>query len=288
MKKREQPTPPTGKNAVIKDTPDRGFVPTEEHNERILVVDDEKTIRTVIGEALQSAGYRVQTAANADHALQACLADPIDLALVDMRMPGSMDGMGLLREIHRQWPQMVVILLTAYATLDSAITALREGAYDYLVKPASLVQILETVERGLAKRREEARRQQLIARLEETMMELRREARVAPPEVTATDRFIQTPTLMMDRQKRIVVRGDNEIALTATEFDLLDYLLRNCERVISASELIRAVQGYDLVEADARPILRVHIQRLRQKLEDDPERPRYILNVRGRGYRFAG
>ncbi|MCL5952466.1 MAG: response regulator transcription factor [Chloroflexi bacterium] len=260
----------------------------DERTERILVVDDEKTIRTVIAEALQSFGYRVQTASNADLALKACLAESFDLALVDMRMPGSMDGMGLLGEMHRQWPEMVVILLTAFASLDSAITALRQGAYDYLVKPVSLAQIKETVERGLAKRREQVRRQELIARLEETMKELKRETRVPSVDLNGNERFVQTSTLMMDRQKRIVVRGAQEIALTATEFDLLDYMLRNCDRVISASELIRAVQGYDLIEVDARPILRVHIQRLRQKLEDDLEHPRYVLNVRGKGYRFAG
>lgn len=260
----------------------------DKYAEWILIVDDEKTIRTVVSEALTSHGYCVKVAADAEQALQACAIQAFDLSLVDLRMPGAMDGMELLSELHRQWPQMIVVMLTAFATLDSAIAALREGAYDYLVKPVSLVQIAETVERGLAKRREEARRRQLISRLEETMQELKREVRVTERESSSADRFVQTSTLTVDRQKRIVVRGDESVGLTATEFDLLDYLLRNSDRVVTASELVRAVQGYDLIEADARPILRVHIQRLRQKLEDDPEHPRYILNVRGKGYRFTG
>ncbi len=258
-----------------------------EHTENILVVDDEKTIRTVIADALENQGYYLDTAADADQALAACERQPFDLALVDLRMPGSMDGMELLAQMHRRWPNMVVILLTAFATLDSAIAALRQGAYDYLVKPVSLAQVAETVAQGLAKRREEMRRQQLIARLQETMQELRPESRQAkaPP---SSDRFIQTPTLIVDRQKRIVVRGDESIGLTATEFDLLDYLSSHSTRVVTARELVRAARGYDLAEPDARPIVRVHIQRLRQKLELDPEHPRYILNIRGKGYRFAG
>src|SRR5512140_1817651 len=102
----------------------------------ILIVDDEKNIRVVIEEALVAHGYRVQAAAGAEEALHACDRTIFDLALVDLRLPGKMDGMDLLTEIHSRWPQTVIIMLTAYASLDSSIAALRNGAYDYLVKPA--------------------------------------------------------------------------------------------------------------------------------------------------------
>ncbi len=261
---------------------------SKDHAASILVVDDEKTIRAVVSEALENHGFRVSAAGSADQALGVCAQQSFDLVIADLRMPGSMDGMDLLVELHRRYPDTVVIMLTAFATLDSAISALRQGAYDYLVKPISLAQIIETVERGLAKRREEIRRRELITQLEETMQALKRESRSAQAEMSTAGRFVQTPTLIVDRQKRIVVRGNESIGLTATEFDLLDYLACNSDRVVTARELIRAVQGYDLAEADARPILRVHIQRLRQKLEEDSEHPRYILNVRGKGYRFTG
>jgi len=117
---------------------------------------------------------------------------------------------------------------------------------------------------------------------------LRIEGESNPALAGVKDRFAKTATLMIDRQKRIVVRGDMLLELTGTEFDVLDYLAQHAERVVTASELVRATQGYDLMEADARPLVRVHIQRLRQKLEDDPTNPRFIVNVRGRGYRFVG
>jgi two-component system KDP operon response regulator KdpE len=101
-------------------------------------------------------------------------------------------------------------------------------------------------------------------------------------------RFIQTPALTIDRQKRLVVKDGKPLMLTSTEFDLLDFLASQPERVVTAQELIRAVQGYEISENDARPIVRVHIRRLRQKLEENPDQPGYILNVRGKGYRFVG
>jgi two-component system KDP operon response regulator KdpE len=251
--------------------------------EWILVVDDEMAIRTVIADGLQAQGYQVQMAADAMEALRACEQTEPDLALVDLKMPGSLDGLGLLAEIHRHWPQMVVILLTGYGSLDSAIAALRQGAHDYLTKPVSIAEIIESVKSGLAKRRDEVRHQQLIAHLVETVRELKHDG-----EPTRAAPTLPSPALVIDRQKHLVLRGNEPLELTGTEFDLLDYLAQHSDRVVTAQEVVKAIQGYDLAEADARPIMRVHIQRLRQKLGDDPEHPRYILSVRGKGYRFVG
>ncbi len=256
--------------------------------ERILVVDDEKAIRAVLTGALEDQGFAVQAAASPAEALAICEESVFDLALIDLKMPGPLDGIDLLRAIRRRWPQTTVIMLSGYATLDSAISALREGAYDYLTKPASTVQILESVNRGLAKRREESRQQQLIANLEDTLRELKRPTKSeASNESNPSARFVKRSGLMIDRQKRLVVQNSCLIDLTPTEFDLLDFLAAHAGRVVTAHELIRAAQGYDLVEADARPILRVHLQRLRRKLGDDPKEPRIIQNVRGKGYRFV-
>jgi DNA-binding response OmpR family regulator len=254
----------------------------------ILVVDDEETIRTIIAEALTAHAHRVQVAATSEQALHACKTIAFDLVLLDLKIPGAMDGLALLAEIRQRLPQTIVIMLTGYGTLDSAITALRAGAFDYLTKPVSVTQIIESVERGLDKQREEARRHQLIAHLEATLDALNDEDKAIPAAPQVAQRFAQTATLVIDRHKRLVVRGNQPIELTATEFDLLDYLARAADRIITSSELLKATQGCDATEADARPMIRVHIQRLRQKLGDDPENPRYILNVRGKGYRFVG
>jgi two-component system KDP operon response regulator KdpE len=205
-----------------------------------------------------------------------------------LKLPGSLDGLALLDRIVAHWQDTIVIVLTGYASLDSAIAALRRGAYDYLTKPASIPQILESVERGLDKKRQAARRQLIIAQLEQTLDELRREGLGTRGPEVADDRFVKTSSLMIDRHKRLAVRGDQPIALTATEFDLLEYLAQHADRVVTPGEIVKEIQGYDLGEADARPIVRVHIQRLRQKLEDDPDNPKFILNVRGKGYRFLG
>jgi DNA-binding response OmpR family regulator len=259
-----------------------------EKKDYILIVDDEKSIRTVIADTLESQGYPVQTAESPDAALRICEKEIISLALVDLKMPGPMDGLGLLSVIHSRWQQTVIIMMSGYATLDSAIIALREGASDYIIKPTSMSQIVESVERGLAKRRDESRHQQLINQIEVSLCELKREhASTNADEAGENNRFVKTSTLTIDRRKRLVVRGIQSVELTATEFDLLDYLARHSDRVVSASELVKATQGYDLIDRDARPIVRVHIRRLRQKLEDDPDKPQIILNVRGKGYRFA-
>jgi two-component system KDP operon response regulator KdpE len=252
----------------------------------ILVVDDEESIRTLITDALILNGHSVHSAATAEEALRLCETLPFDLVLLDLKIPGTMDGLDLLKTIRQRLPQTIVIMLTGYGSLDSAVAALRAGAFDYLTKPVSIAQIIESVNRGLEKRREEIQRQQLMKHLEATLQALRQTALVSAPSVE--QRFIHTATLTIDRHKRLVVQGDQPIELTATEFDILDYLVRATDRVVTASELVKVTQGYDMLEQDARPLIRVHIQRLRQKLGDDPGQPRYILNVRGKGYRFIG
>lgn len=256
--------------------------------ERILIVDDEKTIRMVIADALEAQGFQINTAASPAEALDIFDKTPCDLALIDLKMPGTMDGIGLLKEIRQRSPQTVVIMLTGFATFDSAIAAMREGAFDYLTKPASITQIIESVQRGLAKQREDIQRQRLIAQLEQTLHTLRAENEKIQSPIDVSERFTRTATLVIDRYKRLVIRGTDLLDLTSTEFDILDYLARHADRVVTASELVKATQGYDLIEADARPLIRVHIQRLRQKLEDDPENPRFITTIRGKGYRFVG
>jgi DNA-binding response OmpR family regulator len=108
-----------------------------------------------------------------------------------------------------------------------------------------------------------------------------------PIDSSGRERFVKTPRLTIDRQKHLVVQEDQLLELTPTEFDTLDYLATYSDRVVTARELVQAAQGYDLAEANARPIVRVHLQRLRQKLGDDPDHPRVILNVRGKRYRFV-
>ena len=159
-------------------------------DQRILIVDDKQTILTLLADALESQGYQVEKASSAEAALRACAETEFALALIDLKIPGAMDGIGLLTEIRRQRPQTVLIVLTGYATLDSAIAALRQGAHDYLVKPIGMAQLIQSVQSGLAKKDEETRRQELIAHLEGTLHELKRTS--APSAAELPDRFVRT------------------------------------------------------------------------------------------------
>src|SRR5512141_1632162 len=116
-----------------------------EPTRQILIVDDEKNIRRVLSVTLTGRGYHTQAVASAEEALRACEQTPFDLALLDIRLPGEMDGVALLGEIHARWPSILVIMLTAHASVASAITALRDGAFDYLVKPATMEEVVQSV-----------------------------------------------------------------------------------------------------------------------------------------------
>jgi len=233
---------------------------------RVLIVDDEETIRVTVSAAMRRAGFETQTAADAVQAMELLERHSFDLAFLDLRLPGAMDGVALLSEIRSRSPETEVIMISAHATLESAIAALRLGAFDYLLKPFTMLQLVEIAERAMAKRRETSR---------------------AVSSETA-ERAEQMPRIRVDRLQRMVFHDGKPVTLSATEFDILVFLMDHSDRVVSASELMRAVQGYDIDERDARTIVRVHIQRIRQKLGDDPDNPHYIQNVRGKGYRFNG
>jgi two-component system KDP operon response regulator KdpE len=253
----------------------------------ILLVDDHPSIQITIGDALRDSGYEVTAVSNSPAALVACRTRHFDLALIDLRMQGSMDGLTLLAQLKELYPHMALIILTGYATLDSAITALRESADDFLIKPASLEQVRSSIERALTRTRAENQRKNIVQQLERMLHEYGAENGEAPmPELAPGDSSM--PRLRLDPKKRVAYCNSHALELTPTEFDLLEYLMQQRSRVVTAHELVRAVHGYDVVEAEARPLIRVHIQRLRKKIKDDPIKPQYILNVRSKGYRYIG
>ncbi len=123
-----------------------------EDRARILIVDDEPAIRLFLEEELSQAGYEVTTAASGEEALARLQKNPVDLILLDLKM-GGMDGLQVMAEVSRRPLPPVVILLTAHASLDSAIEAMRRGGHDYLLKPCRTEELLASVERGMARRR---------------------------------------------------------------------------------------------------------------------------------------
>ncbi len=257
---------------------------------RILVVDDEVAERVTLGELLRLEGYQVTLAGSGEEAVQLTqiATVPFDLVILDIRLP-KMDGLHALEMIHRVSVSTMVILITGYGTLDTAIQALRKGAYDYLLKPCPVEDILATVRRALAQLRQDRQRRVLVGRLQETMEALLATDGVAQadPEPIIGERFLKVGEVMVDRAKHLVTLQERPVELTPTEFRLLEFLMERVDQVCTPQDLVRFAQGYEADAWGARSIVRVHIRRLRRKLEPDPERPRYIMNVRGVGYLFA-
>ncbi len=256
--------------------------------ESVLIVDDDVSKWKVWAEALESHGYPVEQADNPKEAQALLNRRPFGLALVNLKRNGKVTGIDLLEWVKENHPNTDIIVITTYSTLDASLEALRKGAYDYLVTPVNIVEVVSRVDRCMKERKEAAERLEVIDEIESKLSLLKSQLLPEVEERMGHDHILETSNIIVDRRKRLVVQEGEPIQLSPTEFDMLEYLVSNGDRVVSASELIRAVQGYHLDEMDARPIVRVNIRRLRQKIEDDTANPRHILTVRSRGYRFAG
>lgn len=269
--------------------------PQEAH---ILVVDDEGAIRYSISKTLQRLGYQVHTAETGEEALEMMQRQEYDVVLTDIRMPG-LTGVELLARIKEEAPDAVVILLTGYASLETAIESLRLGAHDYLVKPSSSQDIRNSVAEGLERARNLKHRRQLLSSIRENIEELagagseaehaaagKAGAAAGTPVVTPVTTMTIGPLTIYPGRYQISV-GDQPIDLTPTEFDLLLYLAAHRGRVVPCSELVREVRNYVLDETEAREVIRPHVSNLRRKLKASGQNPNIIVNVRGIGYRLS-
>jgi len=256
---------------------------------RILIVDDEASLRTTMAELLRADDREIVVAASGEEAMAYLEDGPFDLLIVDLVMPG-IDGLQVMDMAHKLSPQAKLIMLTAYGTLDSSVQALRREAVDFLTKPASAPEIEAAVERALRKRYEEARREELLGQIQSAFQELRGGQERTTTTTAAhprRERFLQSRNIIIDLQKHIVTIDGQTLDLTPTELRLLSTLIANADQVMSCRELVYQVQNYETDEREARSIIRVYIRRLRQKIEPDPAAPTYILNVRGAGYMFS-
>ena len=227
---------------------------------KILIIDDEKTLRHFLRLSLQEQGYQVTEAAEGKTAMKLINKESFDVALVDLHLT-DMDGLDIMRHLRKVAPQTSVIILTGYATVDSAVEALRQGAHDYLTKPCNTTELLASVADGIARQSAEPA-----------------EAQESQPEIS------EIKGLKLNRTARQVSREDQIINLTPTEFDILAVLMGRPNTAIDSMTLIKQVRGYEATEADARAIARVHIHRLRPKLEVDPANPQYVTTVAGGRY----
>ena len=271
-------------------------------NSSVLVVDDEAAIRYSVSKTLQRVGYSVREAASGEDALDIIRGEPFDVVLTDIRMPPGLDGVELIRRIKDTDPDTIVILMTAYPSLPTAVEGLRLGAHDYLIKPSSSQDIRTSVARGIERSRNLKRRRALLDAIRNNVSELSRTAPdIAPPmrddilplkqpsleaEPVIGNVIILGPLTIYPGRYQISV-DDHPIDLTPTEFDLLLYLAAHRGRVVSCHELVREVRGYAVDEAEAREVIRPHVSNLRRKLKQAGQDADLIVNVRGIGYRLS-
>ena len=235
----------------------------------ILVVDDEPVERQTLSDILRLEGYNVSSVASGEAAIEYLRLNTVDLVILDLRMQG-MSGLETAKVIRQVSPDVELILLTAHGSMETAIEALRQRVHDYLLKPASPAQVLESVSKGLARRdlRIKVRLDDIVDGDGET-------------QVVRVDKNLE-----IDFQRRIVQHGSQDIHLTPAEGRLLKILVDNQGKVFPHRELVLLVQGYAASQQEAPEILRPLVSRLRQKLSPIPSLMERIVSVRGTGYLF--
>lgn len=251
----------------------------------ILVVDDERAVRMMLEAALRAQGHRIQAAASGNAARELLAEEEFDLVLLDLQL-GDSDGIEILRDIKRDWPATEVILLTAHGSINSAISALRYGAFDYLLKPAQVNDIRERVERALEQRYTARQRNELLQRISDSARALgmiEGNTPSAPAPQQSSDR-IEVGPLLLDLRRHSASLGSYTLSLTRTEFALLTALTQQPDTALSYSLLSEAVYGRAQPEDEARALLRPHIARLRHKLESTKVEGIALVSIRSMGY----
>jgi two-component system, OmpR family, KDP operon response regulator KdpE len=228
----------------------------------ILIVDDEPPIQRILRRNLTMSGYDVLVATNGEQALELVRLHEPDLILLDLWLPGEIDGMSVCAQVRR-WSQVPIIVVSARTDEKQKVQALDNGADDYLTKPFSNGELLARVRACL-----------------------RRAANVAegvnvqqPETITSEDGYVS-----IDLVRRLVRTDTQEMKLTPTEFELLHQLMLHAGKVMTHSTLLRSVWGPEYGEET--DYLRVYVRQLRLKIEKEPSQPKYILTEPGVGYVF--
>jgi two-component system response regulator RegX3 len=222
---------------------------------RILVVEDEPSFHEALSYQLGREGYEVSVAETGDDGLALFERDGADLVLLDLMLPGT-SGTEVCRRLRAR-SRVPIIMLTAKDGEVDKVVGLELGADDYVTKPYSVRELIARV-RAVLRRGEEAE--------------------------AAQDSLVTAGPVRMDVDRHVVTVDGTQVALPLKEFELLELLVRNADRVLTRGQIIDRVWGADYV-GDTKT-LDVHVKRLRSKVEPHPSRPRHIVTVRGLGYKF--
>jgi DNA-binding response OmpR family regulator len=224
----------------------------------ILVVDDEPDLREMLTRSFAREGHRVVAVADGQGAIDRASSDHFDIVLLDVALGAGPDGYEVCRTLRARRNVVPIIMLTALDSEADAVLGLEAGADDYVTKPFGLAELRSRIRAVL--RRAGTR--------------------------SLDDEVVAVGPIKLDRAQREVSMDGDSVRLTFSEFELLDALMTDPGRLLNRQELLRAIWG-DSAYRDPRAI-DVHIRHLREKLEPEPEKPRYILTVRGAGYRLRG
>lgn len=224
---------------------------------KILVVDDEALLVKGIRFNLENEGYTVVTGSDGEEAVEIASSGDIDLIVLDLMMP-KLDGLGACRRI-REFSDVPIIMLTAKAGDMDKLMGFEHGADDYLTKPFNILELKARI-RALLRRSGSGKKKE------------------------QAENTLTCGHITIDRDARSAASGGVPVELTAKEFDLIELLMRNPNRVYSRDSLLTAIWGYDS-SSDIRTV-DVHVRRLREKLERNPAEPEHILTKWGVGYYF--
>jgi len=222
---------------------------------RVLVVEDDIQIRRFLRAGLEASGYELDHAESGEEGVAQVARKPPDVVILDLGLP-DIDGVEVVRRI-REWSTVPIVVLSARSQEAEKIRALDAGADDYVTKPVGMGELLARIRVAL---------------------------RRARPSNAQESSLLSWCDVQMDLAAHRVTRSDREIHLTPTEFRLLAVLARNADKVVTQRQLLQEVWGAAYVER--AHYLRIHMAAIRQKLEQEPSRPRYLLTETGVGYRL--
>ncbi len=251
----------------------------------ILLVEDDEQTRHVLACRLEYAGYTVTQAESGERAQELLEQGPFDVVLLDIIL-GGINGLEVLRLAREQPYHPEVILLTGFGSLDSALTALRGGAYDYLLKPCPSEKLLACVEGAVRRHTAEQHLCDAVVTLMPALSHYRDTERGTtrePPEpqgpAVQSEGVLRVGALSVGTTRYDVVFNDEPIHVTPTEFALLRYLAQRSGQVCLCGDIVRYTHGLATNESDAQTMLRSHVRNIRRKI------PRsYLVNNRGTGY----
>ncbi|HXV63777.1 MAG TPA: response regulator transcription factor [Vicinamibacteria bacterium] len=225
---------------------------------RILLVEDEPGLIVTLTDRLEAEGFHVASVARGDEALLRASAEPFDLVILDVMLPGK-NGFDVCRELRKTGSDTPILFLTARGEVADKVVGLKLGGDDYLTKPFDMMELTARVEALLR--------------------------RTVPVDASAAERY-SFADVEVDFRRVEVLRKGKVIEVSALEFKLLKYFIENRGATLSRDELLRQVWGYELMPFSRT--VDVHVSGLRQKIEPNPSRPQFIVTVHRLGYKFVG